>query len=494
MQIQVVGTSIRSFRPWRVLAAVACLAGRATANPTVVLESYDGARPSALAEKHVVPLLKKLEDPSAINAWAALPASVLAVVGDRLPRDGNEDPTMTVSKIRAQLVEANTDAMAMGYDFAKAIDSYERGFRWVRQNPALVITDYEARQWLTEAYVGYVFALKGLKREEEARRTAEAQVISFSDTIVSAQKVGPKVAKPFEDARVAIEVMQKGQLLVKIADRTDASVAINYTSRGRGSSFQINAVARPYQILVQIGSTARRYEYTPEPTRSPDELRIDWELDSRLHVNEQWIGIEHDTPAVEHLLTRKLARHSVVTISIVDAGGRRWLVGIRHAAGSGRVLNRCVAELGSQAESAMAPCIVAGVRLFDSVHSEIPGASPDRARATEGDDGEVPAQWPMWTAFGGMIASTTLGIYFVSQNDGCTRYGAEWMCVERKHTALQATLSLSAGAGFLALTTYLYLRRDRAIISGHHSRKPLALGFDAGSHGGGMVTLSGRLD
>ncbi|MCW5801787.1 MAG: hypothetical protein KIT31_05325 [Deltaproteobacteria bacterium] len=466
-----------SIRRWEALVVVACVAARPASadSVTVVFESYDGSRPSALAQKHVAPLLAKLEESDRAGKWRASPASVLSAVGGRLPRNGNTDPTMTVPKIRAQFVKANSEATGLGYDLAKAVASYELGFRWVRENPALVITDYEARKWLTEAYVGYVAALDGDGHEDKAKRAAEAQVLSFPELVVSPQGVGPTAARPFDRARHELERAQKGLFLISIADRVDASVAINYVPRGRGSSFQINAVRRPYDVLVQVGNIARRYEYQPEPTRQPhDELRIEWELDSRLEVSEHWVGLERATPNAVHHLTQKLIGHNVATISLVDRGGRRWLVGTRYAAGSSHVLTRCVAEVGTPAETAMAPCLLGGVRLDDAVYSEIP-APPHRSG--------IPAQWPMWMAFGGMLGSTAAGMYFVSEHAVCGEN-----CTRR--TMIPSAVSVTASASLLVLTTYLYLRRDGALARARASRRGLAFDLGATPDGGGIMTFT----
>jgi uncharacterized membrane protein YedE/YeeE len=128
----------------------------------------------------------------------------------------------------------------------------------------------------------------------------------------------------------------------------------------------------------------------------------------------------------------------------------------------------------------MAPCLVAGLRLFDTVYSEIPA------------EGTLPAQWPIWTAFGATVIGTGLGIYFVSEHRNCATF-AGYLCTERKQTVLPATISLAASGGLLALTTYLYVRRDRAIDRARRHPRPLALGFDT-MPDGGIVTFSGTFD
>ncbi len=452
----------------------------------VVFEAYEGARPVDASVHRVEALLRGLES----DGWAALPGTVVRVVGDRLPRPGRTDPAMTVAKIRGKFSAAVRHTTGKGFDFKRAIALYEEGFRWVRENTAVVVADFDARNWLTDAYVGYATALLGEKRFDDAKRALRTQAISFWDTPITADRYGPEASASYQLVRREIEASPRGSLLVTVVDRADAYVSINNVGRGRGSSFEANVVAGDYEVLVQVEGAALRYTFHADPAITQHaELRVHWNVDTRLVVGEQWIGIEHAPADVVPALVHALPHYSVVIVSIVDRHDRRWLVATRYAAGSGRQLESCVAEIGTRAETAIRPCILGGARLFKDVYTAIPSRAGARAESSEAS---LPARWPMWIAFGGSVAAIGAGTVFATMHDECLTIdlAAPDACGKRRDTLHPAVVSLGIGAASFAFMTYAYIRYANA-VERQHQRPALGLGVGPG---GGMVTLSGAFE
>lgn len=478
---------------WRLLAIVAVLAISApeadadNGTPSVVVfESYEGPRPVHGAVRPIETLLRGLES----DGWAALPGTIVRVVGDRLPRRGRTDPAMTVAKIRGKFSTAVRHTTGKGFDFKRAIALYEEGFRWVRENPAVVVADFDARNWLTDAYVGYATALLGDKRLDDAKRALRTQAISFWDTPITADRYGPEAAAPYQIVRREIEASPHGSLLVTVVDRVDAYVSINHVGRGRGSSFEANVVAGDYEVLVQVEGTALRYTFRADPAINQHaELRVHWDVDARLVVGEQWIGIERAPTDVVPALVHALPGYSVVTVSIVERHDRRWLVATRYAAGTGRQVEPCVAEIGTQAETAIRPCILGGARVFKDVYTAIPSRPGSRDASSEAS---LPARWPMWIAFGSSVAAIGAGAVFATMHEECLTIdlSAPDACGKRRDTLLPAVVSFGIGAASFAFMSYAYVRYANA-VERQHSRPALGLGVGPG---GAMVTLSGAFE
>lgn len=475
-----------------MLVALLCASRLATAQPSssrfessepefaeVVFEVYEGAR-AADASTHIMPLLKSLRE----NGRATLPDEVKRAASGRLPVTGRADSSITVAKIRAKFDAAQRKTTGKGFNHKEAIALYQEGFRWVEQNMATVVADLDASRWLTDAYVGYATALTGENRGEDAKEAYREQIRSFSDLPITSDGYGPEAAARYAAMRKEVDAAPHGTLLVAV-NRPDAFVAIKNVGRGRGGNLQANVVAGTYPVLVQVGGTALAYFIRTDPAKSQHaELRIDWDLDSKIRVSDRWVGVEDAKDDIASGLAKKVPNSGVLLISIVERNETSWLVATRHQRGDGTRLRRCVAELGSEAERSMKGCIVDGI-YSQGIFRDIPSTTTDSPPS-----GQVAAPSPLrsWLGLGGTIGAVAVGSYFLSVNGECIRNpSSPAPCIERRDARLQAGLTLGVGVAALVYTTYSYIRYANAVRRA--STSP-AIGLTV-APGSGALTFSG---
>lgn len=448
-----------------------------------VFEVYDGKRTSDAATV-VVPVLRELMRRGQATDLAAIERAT----DGRLPRDGASNPNVSAAQIRARFDAAHRKVVGSTsekYDYKEAVKLYEEAFRLAYDNPATVVSAADAAQWLTKAYVSYAFALKREGKPEAAREAMREQIRSFADLPVDSDVYGPDAYELYKQTRKELDAAPHGTLLVSV-NRADAVVTIDEVGRGRGASLEANVVAATYRVLVQVGAVSRRYLVKIDPARLQHaELRIDWDVDSRITATEQWAGIE-GSAALSQSQIDSLATwsptQSATTVSVAMKERTRWIVARRIGSTDLRTCVTSADDLNKERVSALVDCVVSGSYSTD-VFSEIPTV----AVAAEPRSSVRPL-WPAWAALGGTVAAFGVGTYFASIDGRCTQLGdppsgAPRPCLAHDETKVQAGIGLGLGLGGLAFMAYWYTKYL------DDPRAPL-VGVNVG-HSSGVVTLTG---
>lgn len=414
---------------------------------------------------------------------AVAPSMVKNVAEGRIPLPSQTDPAMTAAKIRAKFKEAKRKAIGKGWNFDEAIKLYEEGFRWAAENQAVVVNELDAPTWMTEAFVGYATTLVQANRVDDAKAAYKKQMISFPDLPVTSNRHGPDAAQLYESVRKDVDAEPRGTLLVTV-NRPDANIFINYVGRGRGGNFQANVVEGTYEVLVEVGDKSLRYVVPTDPSKTKHaELRIDWDLDSRLVVGDSSVCVEHVANQREIVagLQRKLPGRNLVLASRTTSDGIRWLRVEKYEPADTVPSRPCIMPEGDNVGRKLADCIDG---------QNVPGvlaSIPVRLDATTRESAGSPSQFRHWLGFGIAAGSVGAGIYFASIDGTCMREDASLPggCAEERDARLETGISLGVGAVSLAYAIYAYNRYGNAV----RSYRP-TVGVSA-ARGGGFVTIAG---
>lgn len=395
-----------------------------------------------------------------------------------IPQPSQTDPSMTAARIRAKFKEAERKATGKNWNFEQAITLYEEGLRWAEENQLVVVKELDAPNWMTEAFVGYSTALT--RANKNPKDVYKRQIISFPDLPVTSSRHGPDAAALYEAARKELDASAHGTLLVTV-NRPDANIFINYVGRGRGGNFQANVVAGKYEVLVEVGDKSLRYVVPTDPaTNKHAELRIDWDLDSRMVVGESFVCIEHvaNDRGLVRGLGRKFPGHGVVLASRQTSDGIEWIRAEKYEPGDTAPARRCVAPEGDNV----------GRKLTDCIDGQnVPGvlfAMP--TKLTTQEQAAPPSRLKPWLGLGITVGAIGAGIYFSSVNGTCISDDPTMPgCDNERDARLETGISLAVGAGAFVYMLYAYKRYGAAV----RSYRP-TVGASA-TPGGGLVTLSG---
>jgi hypothetical protein len=445
----------------------------------LVFEVHAGACPR-FPNEYVVEVLRQLGETGRV----AFSSDLRNVPGSQIPLPSQGDPTMTASRIRAKFKEAKRRATGKNWNFEQAIALYKVGFRWAEENQAVVVKELDAPTWMTEAYVGYATALTRAKQLNDAKEAYKQQIISFPDLPVTSNRHGPDAAELYEAVRKEVDAAPHGTLLVTI-NRPDANIFINYVGRGRGGNFQANVVAGTYEVLVEVGDRSLRYVVPTDPATTKNaELRIDWDVDSRIVVGTVSACIEHVPNPRDILpgLQRKLPGRGFVLASLEVSEGVRWLRVERYQPLSKAPSPACVVKEGDGVDRKVMDC-------FDG--KDVPGVFASVpvpwAPAAPREPSDRPSQLRPLLGLATAAGSIGAALYFSSIHGDCTREDASSPdgCAETRDTRLGMGLALGVGAVSLGYAVYAYSRYARAVRS-----NGATIGVST-ARGGGILTVSG---
>jgi hypothetical protein len=134
-----------------------------------------------------------------------------------------------------------------------------------------------------------------------------------------------------------------------VVSQADVQVFVNERVRGQGRAF-LDLVPGTYRVLLVRQGVTRRRTVVVVAGHDTD-VPVDWDADAAFSATPTWIGFvwpqgsDKSEPAMSRY-ARASTQHDVVTIGIVNAGARRFVVGKIFEKTTGVLLRHKVVELG----------------------------------------------------------------------------------------------------------------------------------------------------
>lgn len=258
-------------------------------HPIVVLESYVGARPGN-ADALLAPLRDELEQ----RGFAARPAAVVELAGDRAPRPGVLDPGTTAADI-TQPAESGYEAYTRGR-FAEAEAQLKVAIERIHRNPALLVLDTNNLEATFKVLAA--LALSQARRGDTGGSVATMieLIRTFRSQPITRVAYGPDAEQFYRAVARQVLAGGRGELSVSVS-HDQAVIFVDGQIRGLGKAALADLIPGVYRVFVQVPATAGR-QYEVEVTAGQrTALRIDWELDSSLWLTDRWVGFVFATAA-----------------------------------------------------------------------------------------------------------------------------------------------------------------------------------------------------
>jgi len=435
----------------------------------VVLESYTGDRP-ADAPRLLAPILEELSR----RDYAA---------GDTVARS-----------YEAQSSRAATTASGLPSDFSAQVD---RGFQaWVggrfEEATKILVPLVEAAQANTGAFAKdpslrdpYLKALIALALAYQrigdlsAMRSTFGEVLrSFPDAQVSRATYGPDAAQAFEQVRRDTQAAGRGKLTVKCDDT--AVVFVNEVYRAAGST-TVELAPGEYRVVVMMNKQPSRNHRVTVRASAETTLEVDAKLDQAIRTTG-YTGLsfatEADRDAHEAAYAQRFAKFvgasAVAVVGIDTVRGHAAVVGSLVSLQTGREIRRASIPV----EPDPSRDKLRALARFLAGDDPAPGLEVQFSGAATGDGGESNPEEPGTPATGGgrwggwrfvtgglAVAGLATGIVLVALDGKCPETPPPGQqCNNFYDTALPGYASLGAGAGFAALSIYLFATHKSAPV------------------------------
>jgi hypothetical protein len=364
----------------------------------LVIELYADERPSD-ADKLLAPVRALLEE----EGHVAAPKLVAEALIDLTPQSGIRDPKLTVEAIAAQ-IDVGVKSYLRG-EYQVASGQLKEAIATAHANPALVVSDDKAPQWMTRGLAAMALARARQKDGKGAAEAMAEQLRSFPSMPVTVEEFGSDGSELYNSTRRALEGAPRGGLTVTVTD-PNARIFVNELGRGRGSVALRELTPGSYRVLVQSASTSRRY--TVAIDGAAVELAVDWDLDVAFTSTPAWIGFALPPAAAERgeaaaaRLAARLLNDDLLVIGLSSQGGARKVVAMALERVSGTVRGRAEMPAGDGA-----PWSAKQVRDFlRALRGEPSPATPagpqDRRRPPSGAG---VARWPAYLFAGLALAA-----------------------------------------------------------------------------------------
>lgn len=427
--------------------------------PVIVFESHVGSRPAKLA-----PFLHAVNDQLETRGYAAFPASVLRLAGDKIPRPGILDPDLTA----AALAELHSSAFAM-YKAARCGDALALltvARDKTRRNPALVANDIGNHDLMFRTLVAIADCHKRLGDDKAAREAMkEVRRVYPTRPVSRADAWGPSGEELYVQVTLDERGVLRGRLTIGAGD-PNAQIAVEGQLRGVGNVSLADLLPGVYRVFIRTSARdpGRQYDVV---VKAGEETRftVDIHRDELLHASEEYVALTYPSESARkdecklasHFAERWTASGATLVLASGEENGRPIVVGMRCR--DGVQVRRAV--IFTDTDEATTPEKL--VPFLDDITAEEPPAvTRDRG------DRSGPL-WPkllMGTAALGLAGSTTL--YLVWPDDDFTQ-------PEYDDKKTLAVVVYSGAAGLAGVGVYSWLTTSR-----HMRRLPAAM-FAAGT-------------
>lgn len=271
-----------------ITAAVLCASVvEGSAAPILVIESHVGGRPEQAAHR-LDRLLEELDQ----LGYAARPATIMKVVGGRMPRSGILDKGLLAEDILKEVESGYEDVTKALW--ANAEKKLERAIRRIERNPALFVHDTGYLPTIEKAYIG--LTLSQLREGNRDRATATMNKLI---RIARAQPISRfehgKTAEGFaRETYEQVSTIGRGRLTITV-DNPRAMIFVDRQLRGIGKAAIADLIPGMYSVLIQEPQRDS-LQFTSDIRANEDSvLDVRWPLDSKLIVTDSWIGIDNAT-------------------------------------------------------------------------------------------------------------------------------------------------------------------------------------------------------
>jgi len=407
----------------RATTAPAAGAASAAAPATIVLEAHVGPPSSQTAM--IGPVLREL----AQRGFAAQPASILALLGDRAPRPSIVDRDRTAGDIHA-LAERGYDAFTRG-EYKDAVATLSLAVDLIKRNPGLLVFDPGTSAASFHAFVGLALGQSKLGQAAESAETMTELIRTFRTQPVTRAAYGPQAEQFFLSVQKQTEAMGRGNLAITTESQA-AVIFVNGEWRGTGHATLTQLLPGSYRVFIQVpGTTGRQYHVAVRADET-SKLDVNCQADSRLTVSETWIGFELSSeadqarePIYASALARRWEQDTIVVIDATRVRGAQALIGTMYGA-SGNVVRRALAVPRGDPMTlrSLARFLVDGTPSADLRIATAAGGQLDLrdGDATRRDDGTPVLAWS-FVAGGALAIGAGIGLLVVDEDRGHTEHG-----------------------------------------------------------------------
>ncbi len=413
-----------------------------------VIEAYSGERP-ADADEVLASLRAALENEGHVVA----PKLVAEALAQVMPRSGVRDPKLSVEAIAAQ-IDVGVKSYLRG-DYQVAAGQLREAIAAAHANPALVVSDDKAPQWMTRGLAALAISRARTRDFKGAAEAMSEQLRSFPSTPITIEEFGSEGSELYGSTRRALESAPRAGLTVNAGD-PNARIFVNELGHGRGSVALRDLTPGSYRVLVQGSSAARLY--TVEVDGAAVELSLDWAADSSFTATPQWIGFALP-PTVEDRGDRSAARMAarldsgLIVVGVAEGPGGRMVVAAAFEEITGDVIGRAEMKVGN-GKPWSARQVKDFLRALRGEPSPAaPAGPPDLSKPAPA--AFKPARWPVYLFAGLALASGAVAVVARDDEDlfpaaivgaagfGLTAFG---VFLDVRARERRATLSLSPTA------------------------------------------------
>jgi hypothetical protein len=411
--------------------------------------------PSSETGQLLAPIIDELEH----QPMYALPATISARLGDRVPRSGLADTRLQVADL-VGMYEAGCQLFKNG-KWQAAADKLADAVRKAQENSLLLVDRAHHDTWMAGqvALAMSRFRQHDLDGSEEAN---EELVRSFPNHEAAIRSsYGTEAARHYADAQSTLDAKGRGILIVDVNDPT-ALVDVNEWGRPQNGSFQTEAFPGTYRVLVRMpGTNGLRYSVSVQPNETT-HLSIDLKFDGGIRITDQFVGFvfasegERDRNAIDH--ARRLAKaitadnNLVILVSLTRLAGRLAVTGTVYRLDTGGwVRGRAVQLDGRDDEHKLRSLAHATMRsqIEDRFIVALPDPTPRPAAPPR------PRRWPKWAAAAGAAVTLVTGGSLVYLHDSCATEAGDCKGVSR--SAVAGYFGIATGLALGTFATYLFL-------------------------------------
>ncbi len=448
----------------------------------IAVESYAGARPAA-AERIMEPLRAELQK----RGYVADPTALAVRLDNSSARPGLIDESLTTNGLD-QMFTNGIFAWNSG-DEAGALRKLDEAISAAMRNPSLLSRVGRLRDQLFQSYLALALAQRrsGLGPASEA--SMGELIRTFPERPIELDEAGPEAYDLYRFVIADLAKSEPGVLSVQVSDPSSV-VFVNEVLRQSPSGQVVlrGLVPGTYRVLVRsldISERVRVYSIPVYPNQRT-VLKIDWELDSLLVVDE-WVGFRFGTTTEqtsESAIARKLGISArsfvVVTLNLSRTRSAYRLVAKRYDTRTANLLAWCQVDLAgpdrrafalladcasgvanrARVDSASPPKEVALSRFFGSLEVEplerpVVELRPETSIARSAPKSRGGAgKWILGSA--SLVALAAGGtLLYLDGEASCERASSE--CASTYDTRTAGLVLLGAGTAALGASTFLFL-------------------------------------
>jgi hypothetical protein len=443
--------------PVSLMLLMTCI-GSAAAE-SVVLEAYDGARPS-----NATHLLSPLLDELTGRGFLVGPGRVGFAFEERQSRPGGAMEKPAMAQL-TQLVDDGFREWQRG-DFRAAIEKLTAALKQFRSSPAVVARERSLPIYVMRALVGYALAHRRLGHTEDAERAMSEVARSFSDAEFSRASYGPEAQQFYDEVKQSLVQRGRGSLVVE-ADDPGVVIFLNEHFEGTARLARSDLLPGSYRVFVRRGDVEGRVHVVDVEPNRETRLKVEWVFDSAFVSSPGWTGFAFSSAADKAKLegpyamrvARILGANGVVVIGFGQSGGRPAVVGSVLSMESGSPIRSASVAMAPTEPSASRlralGRFLAGEEAEEGIHVLMPRTgdvvSRDETASRFG-------AWK-WAAAGGAIAAIATGTWMLSlDGKGIDCPPGPGQCPYHYETT-SGGIAISVGGALLGgIATWMFLR------------------------------------